>query len=46
MSREGHEGKMESQVHLRCELVKSTEGGTWRDEHWVLCYMLANLTPI
>ena len=23
-----------------------TEGGTWQDEHWVLCYMLANRTPI
>ena len=22
--------------------VTGTEGGTWRDEHWVLCYMLAN----
>ena len=22
--------------------VMGTEGGTWRDEHWVLCYMLAN----
>lgn len=26
--------------------VMGTEGGTWRDEHWVLCYMLANWTPI
>ena len=23
-----------------------TEGGTGQDEHWVLCYMLANQTPI
>ena len=23
-----------------------TEEGTLRDEHWVLCYMLANRTPI
>ena len=22
--------------------VTGTEGGTWQDEHWVLCYMLAN----
>ena len=22
--------------------VMGTEGGTWRDEHWVLWYMLAN----
>ena len=22
--------------------VTGTEGGTWWDEHWVLCYMLAN----
>ena len=22
--------------------VMGIEGGTWRDEHWVLCYMLAN----
>ena len=22
--------------------VMGTEGGNWRDEHWVLCYMLAN----
>ena len=22
--------------------VMGTEGGTWRDEHWVLCYILAN----
>ena len=26
--------------------VTGTEGGTWRDEHWVLFYMLANRTPI
>ena len=26
--------------------VTGTEGGTWQDEHWVLCYMLANRTPI
>ena len=26
--------------------MMGTEGGTWRDEHWVLCYMLANRTPI
>ena len=26
--------------------VMATEGGTWRNEHWVLCYMLANGTPI
>ena len=22
--------------------VMGNEEGTWRDEHWVLCYMLAN----
>ena len=22
--------------------VTGTEGGPWQDEHWVLCYMLAN----
>ena len=22
--------------------VMGTEGDTWQDEHWVLCYMLAN----
>ena len=22
------------------------EGGIWQDEHWVICYMLANWTPI
>ena len=22
--------------------VRGTEVGTWWDEHWVLCYMLAN----
>ena len=22
--------------------VMGTEGGTWWDEHWVLCYMFAN----
>ena len=22
--------------------VMGTGGGTWRDEHWVLCYVLAN----
>ena len=22
--------------------VMGTEGSTWQDEHWVLCYMLAN----
>ena len=22
--------------------VMDTEGDTWGDEHWVLCYMLAN----
>ena len=22
------------------------EGGTWQDEHWMLCYMLENWTPI
>ena len=22
--------------------VMGTEEGTWRDEYWVLCYMLAN----
>ena len=22
--------------------MTGTEGGTWQDEHWVLCYMLAN----
>ena len=26
--------------------VMGTEGCTWRDEHWVLSYMLANQTPI
>ena len=26
--------------------VMGNEGGTWQDEHWVLCYMLANRTPI
>ena len=26
--------------------VMGIEGGTWRDEHWVLCCMLANQTPI
>ena len=26
--------------------VTGTEGGTWRDEHWLLYYMLANQTPI
>lgn len=26
--------------------VMGTEGGTWWDEHWVLCYMLADWTPI
>ena len=26
--------------------VTGTEGGIWWDEHWVLCYMLANGTPI
>ena len=26
--------------------VRGTEGGTWWDEHWVLCCMLANWTPI
>ena len=26
--------------------VMGTEGGTWRDEHWVICCMLANGTPI
>ena len=26
--------------------MTGTEGGTWRDEHWVLYYMLANQTPI
>ena len=24
------------------EWVMGTEGGIWWDEHWVLCYMLAN----
>ena len=23
-------------------VTMGTEGGTWRDEHWVLLYMLAN----
>ena len=27
-------------------LAKGTEGGTGWDEHWVLCYMLANRTLI
>ena len=26
--------------------VTGTEGGISRDEHWVICYMLANRTPI
>ena len=26
--------------------VTGTEGGACRYEHWVLCYMLANRTPI
>ena len=26
--------------------VTSIEGGTWWDERWVLCYMLANWTPM
>ena len=26
--------------------VMDTEGGTWWDEHWVLCCVLANWTPI
>ena len=29
-----------------CDRVMVTEGGTWQDEHWVLCYMLAHWTPI
>ena len=28
------------------EWVTGTEGGTWRDEHWVLFCMLVNWTPI
>ena len=28
------------------EWVTGTEGGSWRDEHWVLFCMLANWTPI
>ena len=28
------------------EWMTGTEGGTWRDEHWVLFCMLANWTPI
>ena len=28
------------------ECVTGTEGGTWRDEHWVLFWMLVNWTSI
>ena len=28
------------------EWVTGSEGGTWGDEHWVLCCMLAKWTPI
>ena len=26
--------------------VTGTEGATWQNEHWELCYVLANRTPI
>ena len=37
------EGLVEAEVGWAGgDWVMGTEGGTWWDEHWVLCYMLAN----
>ena len=30
----------------RYDWVMGTEGGTWFDEQWLLCYVLVNGTPI
>ena len=41
------EGLVEAEVGWAGgDWVMGTEGGTWRDEHWVICCMLANGTPI